>query len=109
MTTLDLTTEMLQAGYQKLKQMADDHGYGWSFNMVAEDTAEAAMGEVFKAMVEAAPAGWGGDAAPVVATVRRGFVQPGHVGEPFPPVPTPDMNNQGPREILTEIPDDPNQ
>lgn len=72
--SVKITTEMAKAGYEAVKQMASDHGYGWSFNMVSEDTVETAMGEVFRAMIEAAPAGWSPAA---VATVRRGFVQPG--------------------------------
>ena len=53
-----VTPEMSQAGYEALKVMANQHGYGWGFSMVGEHTIELAMGSVFRDMIEAAPKGW---------------------------------------------------
>lgn len=69
MSKANITPEMAHAGYEALKQMASDHGYGWSFNMVGEHTIEAAMSEVAGRMLEVAPPGW----TPFgQSTVRRG-------------------------------------
>jgi hypothetical protein len=85
---VDVPPEMTKAGYEKLKQMASDHGYGWSFNMISEETADAAMNEVFTTMMGAAPPGWQWQDGSTIK-VRRGaphnpteqYEQPGY-GEP---------------------------
>ena len=49
---------MTKAGYLAVQKVASDHGYGWSFSLVSEDTVDDAMTQVFNAMVAAAPPSW---------------------------------------------------
>ena len=53
-----ITPEMTKAGYLAVQQVAQQHGYGWSFSLVSEDTVDDAMTQVFNAMVAAAPPSW---------------------------------------------------
>jgi len=53
-----ITPEMTKAGYLAVQKVASDHGYGWSFSLVSEDTVDDAMTQVFNAMVAAAPPSW---------------------------------------------------
>jgi len=56
--TVTVTPEMSQAGYDTLRKIAQQQGYGWSFDMVRESTVDDAMTQVFQAMVAAAPPSW---------------------------------------------------
>ena len=56
--TVTVTPEMSKAGYLTLQKIAQEHGYGWSFDMVSEWTVDDAMTKVFQAMVAAAPPSW---------------------------------------------------
>ena len=53
-----ITPEMTKAGYLAVQKVAEQHGYGWSFSLVSEDTVDDAMTQVFNAMVAAAPPSW---------------------------------------------------
>jgi hypothetical protein len=53
-----LPSEMIDAGYEALKQAAVTKGYGWEFGMVSEADVDGMIGSVFDAMLAAAPEGW---------------------------------------------------
>jgi hypothetical protein len=56
--SVTITPEMTKAGYLAVQKVAQDNGYGWSFDMVSESTVDDAMTQVFNAMVAAAPPSW---------------------------------------------------
>ena len=56
--SVTVTPEMTKAGYAAIQNVAQEHGYGWSFSIVNEYTVDDAMTKVFQAMVAAAPPSW---------------------------------------------------
>jgi hypothetical protein len=50
-----LTPAMAAAGYETLKKIASDQGFGWEFGMVSERDVEVIMGQIYTAMIHAAP------------------------------------------------------
>ena len=71
--TVTVTPEMTKAGYAAVQKVANDNGYGWSFDLVSESTVDDAMTQVFQAMVAAAPPSWSAKVMKAIKTRIKSF------------------------------------